>query len=111
MDEVKNPSPEWGRHISGELYERWPKDENGQPEAPVYLCHCKGLNMDETMLVTRMEAFGIPCLRQYPNNGEFGRLILGLSGTGVDIFVPASLWADATELLKDPGDDLEEEEK
>jgi len=65
--------------------------------------------MDDTMLISRMESYGIPCLRQYPNNGEFGKLILGLSGTGVDIFVPASLWADACELLKEPEEWSEEE--
>ena len=92
-------SEKWGRHLTGDLLERWPKDEDGQPEPPVYLCHCRGLDMDETMLVTRMESYGIPCLKQYPNNGEFGRLILGVSGTGTDVFVPASLWADASELL------------
>ena len=107
--EQQHGIPEWGRQLPGELYERWPKDESGTPEAPVYLCHCKGLNMDETMLINRMEAFGIPCLRQYPNNGEFGKLILGLSGTGVDVFVPASLWADACELLREPEESEEEE--
>ena len=75
----------------------------------MYLCHRKGLDMDDTMLISRMESYGIPCLRQYPNNGEFGKLILGLSGTGVDIFVPASLWADACELLREPEEFSEEE--
>ena len=28
---------EWGKVIRGELYERWPKDENGEPEEPVRL--------------------------------------------------------------------------
>ena len=71
------------------------QDEAGQPEPPVYLCHCKGIDMDDD--VTRLEAFGIPCLRQYPNDGQFGKLILGISGSGVDIFVPASVWEDACE--------------
>ena len=107
--EHTNPSEEWGRHLTGELLRRWPRDEEGQPEPPVYLCHRNGLDMDDTMLISRMESYGIPCLRQYPNNGEFGKLILGLSGTGVDIFVPASLWADACELLKEPEEWSEEE--
>ena len=110
MDEKRNPAEEWGRQFPGELLERWPRDEEGQLEPPVYLCHCRGLDMDETMLVSRMESYGIPCLKQYPNNGEFGRLILGISGTGVDIFVPASLWADACELLHDPEEKREEEQ-
>lgn len=109
MDEEKRAVPEWGRHIPGELLESWPKDEDGSYEPPVYLCHCTGLDMDDTLLVSRMQSFGIPVLRQNPSNGDFGRLILGVSGTGVDIFVPASLWSDATELLKEP-EEVEEDE-
>ena len=26
---------EWSRALRGELYERWPKDANGEPEEPV----------------------------------------------------------------------------
>ena len=105
----ENTQADWGRRLPGELLERWPRDEKGEPEPPVYLCHCQGLDMDDVMLVSRMESYGIPCLRQYPNNGEFGKLILGLSGTGVDIFVPASLWADACELLREPEEFSEED--
>ena len=61
-----NASAEWGRQLPGELVERWPRDEEGQLEAPVYLCHRKGLDMDDAMLISRMESYGIPCLRQYP---------------------------------------------
>ena len=103
-------APEWGRSLPGELLQRWPRDEAGEPESPVYLCHCTGLDMDDAMLISRMESYGIPCLRQYPNDGEFGKLILGLSGTGVDVFVPSSLWSDACQLLEEPGDiNIEEE--
>ena len=107
MDESKTAVPSWGRRSPGELSRHWPKKENGEWEAPVYLCHCKGLDMDETMLVSRMESYGIPCLLQYPNDGEFGKLILGVSGSGVDVFVPESTWADACELLKEP-EEMEE---
>ena len=75
----------------------------------MYLCHCRPLDMEEALTVARMESYGIPCLRQYPNNGELGRLIIGVSGTGTDIFVPASLWADACQLLREPGNEKEEE--
>ena len=88
MEETGKASAEWGRQ----------------------LCHCKGIDMDETMLVTRLEAFGIPCLRQYPNDGQFGKLILGISGSGVDIFVPASVWEDACELIRESDDETEEEQ-
>lgn len=109
MEQEKTPPPEWGKHLTGDLLARWPRDEQGEPEAPVYLCHCKGLNMEEALTVSRMEAYGIPCLRQYPNDGSLGKVVLGVSGTGTDIFVPASLWADACELLNAPEEEMEEE--
>ena len=96
------------RQFEGLVCRALPTDDAGEPEPPVYLCHCKGLDMDEALLVSRMESYGIPVLRQYPNNGAFGKLILGLSGSGVDIFVPASLWADACELLREPEEEREE---
>ena len=108
MSEEKELQPQWGRYMPGELLERWPKDENGEPEPPVYLCHCRPLDMEEALTVSRMESYGIPCLRQYPNNGDFGRLIIGVSGTGTDIFVPASLWADACLLLRGPENEKED---
>ena len=109
MNEEPKASVQWGRQMPGELIARWPRDEAGELEAPVYLCHCKPMDMEEALTVARMESYGIPCLRQYPNNGDLGRLIIGVSGTGVDIYVPASLWADACELLRAP-EELSEEE-
>lgn len=108
MDEENKASVEWGRYMPGELLSRWPRDEAGELEAPVYLCHCRPFDTEESLTVARMESYGIPCLRQYPNNGDFGRLIIGVSGPGVDIFVPASLWADACELLREPEEEREE---
>ena len=37
MDE--NAKLEWGRRLTGELFERWPKDEKGEPVEPVFLTH------------------------------------------------------------------------
>ena len=56
MDEKKN----WGRVIRGELYERWPKDENGEPEEPAWLCNCANLNMGDELTINMLEAYGIP---------------------------------------------------
>ena len=50
-----------------ELLRRWPKDEDGQPEPPVILVNLRedgGLWAE--MTVSRLEACGIPVLRQYP---------------------------------------------
>lgn len=89
---------EWGREITGELYERWPKDENGDVIEPVFLTHCLCLDMQDEMLVNLLEAYGIPCVRQYPNDGDFGRIMLGMSGTGVDVYVPKTMYEDAVDL-------------
>lgn len=89
---------EWGRKLTGDLYERWPKDAEGEPEEPVFLTHCLSLDMSDEMLVNLLEAYGIPCLRQYPNDGDFGRLMLGMSGTGVDVYIPRSMYEDAVNL-------------
>ncbi len=91
MDEKKN----WGRVIRGELYERWPKDENGEPEEPAWLCNCANLNMGDELTINMLEAYGIPCLKIYPGDGEFGRLVLGMSVQGTDVLVPQSLLEDA----------------
>ena len=65
--------------------------------------------MAEQLTVARMESYGIPCLRQYPENGDLGRRVAGVRGTGTDVFVPASLWADACELLREPEETEREE--
>ena len=91
---------EWGRNEYSELLKRWPKDENGQPEAPVFLRSEKNLDMSDELLVNMLEAYQIPCLRIYPGDGAFGRVVLGVSGWGVDIYVPESLYEDAKELTE-----------
>ena len=101
-------SLEWGRERLGELYDRWPKDASGEPEPPDYLTHCSGVDMADTMIIALLDAYGIPALRQYAGNGAFGKLILGISGEGVDIFVPASRLQEAQEFLAaSPGDEDE----
>ncbi len=91
---------DWGKKGFSELLERWPKDEKGQPEAPVFLCAEKNLDMSDELLVNMLEAYSIPCLRIYPGDGSFGRVVLGTSGWGVDIYVPESLYEDAKQLTE-----------
>ena len=90
---------EWGRRITGQLYERWPRDEKGELIEPVFLTHCDCLDIRDEMIVNLLEAYGIPCVRQYPNDGDFGRLVLGMSGQGTDVFVPQSMLEDAKALI------------
>ena len=95
---------DWSRALCGDLFERWPKDENGQPEEPVRLGTAMNLNLFDELTVNMLEAYGIPCLRVDPGNGSFGRLVLGLSGEGTDIYVPRSMADDAAALCTYQGD-------
>ena len=99
---------EWGKSLPGELTEIWPKDEEGQFVAPAFLCHCTGFDMDDVMTMNLLQAYGIPSLQQYPGDGAFGKLILGMSGNGVDIYVPETMRGDAAELLKGMPEDEHE---
>ena len=95
---------DWSRMIRGELYERWPKDENGLPEEPVRLGTAENINLYDELTVNMLEACGIPCLTLYPGDGSFGKLILGISGQGTDIYVPKSMAEDAAALCAYQGD-------
>lgn len=96
---------QWGKNLPGSLQDRWPKTGSGDFEEPVFLRHCMALDMDDELLTSMLGAYGIPCVKQYPNDGQFGKLILGMSGTGVDIYVPRSMLEDALTLCEGVPDD------
>ena len=103
-----NTPGDWRKAMPGELYARWPKDENGDPEEPVRLGTAENLNLFDELTVNMLEACGIPCLCLYPGDGAFGKLIFGMSGQGTDIYVPRSMADDAAALCTYQGDyDLE----
>lgn len=95
----------WGRHEYGKLYDEWPRDEAGGTIPPAFLTHCGPLDMEAEMVQSMLGSYGIPSIRRLPGDGAFGELILGMSGNGIDIFVPATQLADAQELLKGEPDD------
>ena len=97
----ENEKAVWGRASNSDLPERWPRDERGEPEEPVFLCNCRNLGMLDELRINMLEGYGIPCLKIFPGNGTFGRLVLGFSGQGTDIYVPKSLYQDAVELCKE----------
>ena len=99
---------EWSKSLHGDLLERWPKDECGEPEEPVLLTTAINLNLFDEMTINMLEAYGIPCLRRYPGDGSFGKVVLGMSGQGTEIFVPKSMLEDAAALVSGVG--IEEEE-
>ncbi len=93
----------WSRSLPGGLLERWPKDERGEPEEPVLLTTAINLNLFDEMTINMLEAYGIPCLKRYPGDGSFGKVVLGMSGQGTEIFVPRSMLEDAAALVSGVG--------
>lgn len=91
----------WSRGPVSGVPENWPKDQAGEPEEPVFLCNCRSFGMADQLKVNMLEGYGIPCLKIFPGNGSFGKLILGFSGQGTDLYVPKSLYQDAIELCKE----------
>jgi len=89
------PSPQ-------ELLDRWPKDPEGNPEEPVLLTTQPDAGGTADMTAAMLEAFGIPVLKQYRSGGGAGRIILGFSGYGADLYVPVSRLEEARQLLADP---------
>ena len=82
-----------------DLVDRWPKDENGKPEEPVFLTHSSEVQMESEMIINMLSAYNIPVVCRYENNGDFGRVMIGLSGTGVDLYVPSSMLQDAQNIM------------
>lgn len=91
--------------LPGRLTEKWPKDENGTPDAPKFLTHCLSVDMADTILINMLDAYGIPAMVLHPGDGDFGKVLLGMSGTGSSIFVPETLYEDARALLEEKDDD------
>lgn len=94
-------------------YEKnWPKDEKGEPVKPVFLQHIAGSQLDSDMAVNLLTAFNIPVMRAYPNNGDLGRLVIGFSGAGCDIYVPETMLEDAQNIISadiEAAEEFEEE--
>ena len=82
------------------LTEIWPIGDNGEKEKAVFLCHLSANDMQDELLVNMLEAYGIPSIKSYPRDGEFGKVILGMSGLGTDLFVPETMYEDAVTLIK-----------
>ena len=96
------------RKHPGELYDKWPRNEQGETVPPKFLTHCRCNDFEDTLLVGLLESYGIPAMIRHPGDGDFGELVLGMSGTGSSIFVPETMYEEAIELLEaEPDDDLQ----
>ena len=77
----------------------WPNRADGRPVPPAFLIHLSETDFEGQIVTSMLLSNGIPVVGQFPNNGEFGRVIMGMSGTGRDIFVPETMLEDAQGLL------------
>lgn len=102
---MEEPKLDWGRLDLTGLSDRWPRGEDGSPQEPRFLCHRSCVDMSDMLLVNMLEAYGIPCLTLDPGNGSFARVVMGISGQGVDIYVPENLYDDAVALSKEENDE------
>ena len=80
--------------------ENWPKGSEGEFEEPEFLMHASESQMEAEMIINLLKAYNIPVVCRYPNNGDFGRVILGLSAMGVDLYVPKSSLSEAKDILR-----------
>jgi hypothetical protein len=90
---------DWGFSKKKKITDKWPKKEDGEMVTPAFLKHIGGNPLDTEMTVGLLEAYGIPVICQYPNDGEFGKLIIGYAAGGVDLFVPETQLEDANDIL------------
>ena len=98
----------FGRSMPGELYRQWPRDGKGDPVPPKFLAHCTSRDIEDVLLVNYLQSYGIPAAVVHPGDGSFGKVVLGLSGTGSSIYVPETMYEEAKELMEaKPDDDLQ----
>lgn len=90
----------WGRHEYGKAYEAWPRTADGQTEPPAFLIHCSPLDLEADMIQSLLESYHIPSIRRLPGDGAFGQVILGMSGNGIELYVPQSMLDEARALLE-----------
>ena len=93
------PKLTWGMTGSG-VPADWPQSPSGEPVAPVLLQHMSGKVNEADILVEMLRSYGIPVLRAYGNFGTLGKIIMGYSGEGLDLYVPESMLEDAKNLLQ-----------
>ena len=98
----------FGRRVPGELYKQWPRDAAGEIVPPKYLTHCGSVDAEDEILISFLKSYGIPAVVLHPGDGTFGKVVLGLSGTGSSIYVPETMYEQAKELMEaEPDDDLQ----
>ena len=97
MDQAKDY---WGR-AEQDLLDRWPKGEDGGYETPAFLTDALEAGGEAELLCQMLRS---------EKDGTLGKVVLGFSGYGVQLYVPASRLEEARELMK-PIDEAAEKEE
>ena len=95
-------------HPSLESRPEWPRDEKGELELAVLLEHVGSMDGQADIACAMLWSYGIPALIRYPRDGSFGKVVLGFSGYGADLYVPQSRLEEATALLHSENSNEEE---
>ena len=90
---------DWSTKKNNDEKPAWPLAENGETVAPAFLRHIFGGPLDTGLTLNLLEAYGIPYVSDYPNNGLFGQLIMGHPPGGMEVYVPETMLEDAQNLL------------
>ena len=89
----------WSLKKKEETGPEWPVRESGEPVAPAFLIHIGGGPLDMELTLNLLAAYGIPHVCDYPNNGLFGKLIMGHPPSGMEVYVPETMLEDAQNIL------------
>ena len=98
----------WGRHKYGEAFDVWPLDENGEYEKAAMLTTVIDHHLDAELTVGLLQSCGIPSVVNYPAYGTFGKIMLGFSGEGAEIYVPASRLDEARQIIESEPTEVDE---
>ena len=90
----------------------WPLDEQGAPVKPVLLKTVISANqLAYSMQTGLLHSAGIPTIEKYPRDGSLGKIVLGFSGSGLEIYVPETMLEDAKTLVQEDARPLPEYEE
>lgn len=89
----------WGRE-QHDVMDRWPKAEDGTPEQAVFLTNAFEADSQADLIIQMLRSYDIPVMKKYDKDGTLGKVVLGFSGYGTSLYVPASLLEDAQNLIK-----------
>ncbi len=102
-------SGEWSFKFTSGVTGNWPVTASGQPETPAFLERVFGSETELALRRNMLWAYGVPSVSRYPLDGALGKVILGQSGFGMDIFVPESMLEDAKNIIKPAENESENE--